>query len=502
MVHNMTEGKPIRLILSFSVMVLLGDLFQQFYNIMDAVIVGRTLGPEALAAVGATSSVQFLILGFGMGLCMGFGIPVSQRFGAQDFTNMRRYIRHGWVLIGVMALACTVICTLLTGNIIRLLAVSDNIFSMTYSYLVIIFMGIPCTLLYNYVANILRALGDSRTPFLFLVLSATLNIGLDLLFIQVFQWGCGGAAFATILSQGVSGVLSFLYMRQHYEVLKIRPEERGWSFGIAGKLMGMGVPMGLQFSITAIGMMVMQASINGLGSVYSSAFTAGSRLKVFMMTPFNALGSGASTFVGQNYGANKPARIRKGVFQTLICGLSYGVLSGVVMILFGRQLTMIFLSGGAGVDEILEHSAYYLRCLGYLWWLLAILNIYRMSTQGLGYSNRAVYAGVLEMIARSAVCLIFVPHYGYDAIVWADQMAWVLACLYIVPTFLYCMKKVEGKIGRQKPGKQESDWQESVKDDSGRQESGRQKSGRRESGSESLSTIKSRHRFHSTKAEG
>ncbi len=442
----MTEGRPIRLILSFATMVLLGDLFQQFYNIMDAVIVGRTLGPEALAAVGATSSVQFLILGFGMGLCMGFGIPVSQRFGAKDYANMRRYIRHGWVLIGGLAVVFTLLCALLTGPIIKLLSVSDNIYPMTYSYLLIIFLGIPCTLLYNYVANILRSLGDSRTPFLFLVLSATLNIGLDILFIQSFGWGCAGAAFATILSQGVSGILSFLYMQRHYEILKTRPEERRWSFGIAGKLLGMGVPMGLQFSITAIGMMVMQASINGLGSAYSSAFTAGSRLKVFMMTPFNALASGASTFVGQNYGANKPKRIRQGVFQTLVCGLIYGIISGIVMILFGRQLTMIFLSGGDGVEEILGHSAYYLRCLGYLWWFLAILNIYRMSTQGLGFTNRAVFAGVLEMIARSAVCMIFVPKYAYDAIVWADQMAWILACLYIVPTFFYCMKKVEKKI--------------------------------------------------------
>lgn len=438
----MTEGKPLKLILSFSVMVLLGDLFQQFYNIMDAVIVGRALGAEALAAVGATSSVQFLILGFCMGINMGFAIPISQRFGAKDYTSMRRLIFHGWVLVGILSLVFTVICSLLTGNILRLLSVKENIFSMTYSYLLIIYLGIPCTMVYNYVANILRAVGDSRTPFLFLVLSASLNIGLDLLFIQVFHWGCGGAAFATILSQGISGVLSFLYMQKHYDILRVSRQEMRWRGSMAVKLMGMGIPMGLQYSITAVGMMVMQASINGLGSEYSSAFTAGSRLKMLFMTPINSIASGASTFAGQNYGANKPDRIWQGVIQSLLCAIVYSILSGLFMIFFGTQMTMIFLSGGSGIERILEHSAYYLRCLGYMWWVLAILNVFRMSTQGLGYSNRAVLSGVQEMIARTLVCLLLVPHLHYDAIVWADQAAWVCADLYIVPTFLLCMKKV------------------------------------------------------------
>ena len=446
MVHSMTEGNPVRLILSFSIMVLLGDLFQQFYNIMDAVIVGRSLGPEALAAVGATSSVQFLILGFGMGICMGFAIPVSQRFGARDHSGMRCYVWHGWILIGLLAAVFTAACAAATAPILRLLSVESSIFQMTYNYLFIIFLGIPCTLLYNYVANILRALGDSRTPFLFLVLSAFLNIGLDLLFIRVFHWGCSGAAFATILSQGVSGVLSFLYMRGHYRILKTQPEERRWNLSTARKLLGMGFPMGIQFSITGIGMMVMQSSINGLGSVYSSAFTAGARLKAFMMTPINALASGASTFVGQNYGARKPKRIRQGVLRTLLCAVIYALASGLVMIFLGRRLSMIFLSEGEGVSQILGHSAYYLRCMGYVWWLLAFLNVYRMSTQGLGYSNLAVFGGVLEMIARSFVCIFLARRFGYDAIVWADQSAWLLAAAYIVPTFYRCMKRVETRL--------------------------------------------------------
>ena len=448
MVHSMTQGKPIRLILSFSIMVLLGDLFQQFYNIMDAVIVGRSLGPEALAAVGATSSVQFLILGFGMGICMGFAIPISQRFGAQDYSNMRRYIRHGWILIAVIAALFTIVCSLLTGPILRLLSVGDNIFPMTYSYLFIIYLGIPCTLLYNYVANILRALGDSQTPFLFLVLSACMNIVLDLLFIRVFHWGCGGAAFATILSQGVSGVLSFLYMHRHYRILRMEPDEKGWRFSTAKKLLSMGIPMGLQFSITAIGMMVMQSSINALGSDYSSAFTAASRLKVFLMTPINALGSGASTFVGQNYGARKPERIRQGVVQTVLCGVVYTVISGLIMILLGRRLTLIFLANGEGVAQILGHSAYYMRCMGYAWWLLAFLIIIRMSTQGLGYSDLAVMGGIMEMTARSFVCLFLAPRFGYDAIVWADQSAWLMATVYIIPVFVYCMKKVRNRLAK------------------------------------------------------
>ena len=448
MVRSMTEGSPIKLILSFSIMVLLGDLFQQFYNIMDAVIVGRALGPEALAAVGATSSVQFLILGFGMGICMGFAIPIAQRFGAKDYSNMRRYIRHGWILMGILAAVFTVACAAATTSILRLLSVESDIFQMTYSYLFIIFLGIPCTLLYNYIANILRAIGDSRTPFLFLVLSALLNIGLDLLFICVFHWGCAGAAFATILSQGVSGILSFLYMHGHYSILRTLPGERDWSFATARKLLSMGLPMGLQFSITAIGMMVMQSSINGLGSAYSSAFAAGNRLKQLMMTPINSLASGTSTFVGQNYGASKPRRISQGVLQSLLVAIGYTLLSGMVMILFGRHLTMLFLSEGSGVDRILGYSAYYLRCMGFCWWMLAFLNVFRLSTQGLGYSSLAVFAGVLEMSARTFVCLVLAPRFGYDAIVWADQTAWFMAASYIVPVFFLCMKKVRLRLNQ------------------------------------------------------
>ena len=344
MVRSMTEGSPIKLILSFSIMVLLGDLFQQFYNIMDAVIVGRALGPEALAAVGATSSVQFLILGFGMGICMGFAIPIAQRFGAKDYSNMRRYIRHGWILMGILATVFTVACAAATTSILRLLSVESDIFQMTYSYLFIIFLGIPCTLLYNYIANILRAIGDSRTPFLFLVLSALLNIGLDLLFICVFHWGCAGAAFATILSQGVSGILSFLYMHGHYSILRTLPGERDWSFATARKLLSMGLPMGLQFSITAIGSIILQTAINGFGPGVMAGYSAAIKLNNLVITSFTTLGNGISNYTGQNLGAGKLPRIPQG-FRAGI--KMVWLLSLPIVILYftcGRFLLMLFMN--------------------------------------------------------------------------------------------------------------------------------------------------------------
>lgn len=435
----MTEGRPLPLMLQFAIPLLIGNLLQQTYNIIDAAIVGRILGTEALASVGASSSIQFLVLGFCIGSCAGFGVPVAKSFGAGKHGEMRDYIFNAACLTGILAVCMTTVCGLLCSRILHILAVPGEIYENAYQYLLIIFLGLPFTLLYNLLSGILRSVGDSRTPFIFLAISTVLNIGLDLFCIVVLQWGCAGAAVATVTAQAVSGILCLVYIWKRVDLLKPGRSNCRVRGRAVWELVSMGVPMGLQFSITAIGSMVMQAANNGLGSVYVSGFTAGMRLKQLTMCPFDAIATAVSVFCGQNLGAGKTERVKKGIKEGVGVAVLYGAAAGFVLIFGGRTFSMIFVSSEA--SGVLDASAQYLRCLGYFYWCLGILNVCRMSTQGLGYPGRAMLAGVLEMIARCIVSLVFVKQFGYTAICFADQSAWIAACCYIVPVCLICAGK-------------------------------------------------------------
>ena len=438
---NMTEGRPLGLILRFALPLLIGNLLQQGYNLVDAAIVGRFLGTGALASVGASSSVQFLVMGFCIGACCGFCVPVAQKFGARDYSSMRRYIYNSFILTAVLAVVLTVACALLCTNILEILSTPADVFQGAWVYLFILFLGIPFTLLYNLTSGIMRAIGDSKTPFIFLAISTILNVFFDLFCIVVLKWGCAGAAIATVSAQAISGCLCLFYIIRKYPVLKMQKEECHLIGDYQKTLMIMGFPMGLQFSITAIGSMVMQSANNGLGSVYVSAFTAASRLKMFAMCPFDALATAVSTFCSQNYGAKKLDRIKQGLWQGTTVGVFYGIAVGIILIFFGRELSMIFVTGGE--DAVLDASGQLLHYSGYFYWALGILNVVRLCTQGLGYSGRAIFSGVVEMIARIVVSIWFVPVFGFMAICFADQAAWVTAVMYILPTCIYCVKKIE-----------------------------------------------------------
>ncbi|HIX72209.1 MAG TPA: MATE family efflux transporter [Candidatus Anaerobutyricum stercoripullorum] len=445
MTKDMTEGNPLLLILKFTLPLLAGNLLQQGYNVADAAIVGRFLGTNALAGVGASSSVQFLILGFCIGTCTGFCVPVAQRFGAGDYSTMRRFVFNSFIITAVIAVVLTALCAIFCTQIVELLATPDDIFDDAYIYLLVILLGIPFTLLYNLTSSIMRAVGDSRTPFLFLAFACFANIFLDIFCITTLHWGVAGAAIATITSQLMSGVLCLVYMMKKYPVLHMEKEECHVQGNLVKNLIVMGFPMGLQFSITAIGSMVMQAATNNLGSVYVSANTAASRLKNFTMCPFDAIAAAVSTFCGQNYGAKKMDRIRQGLRQGVLAGIIYGIVIGIVVIVFGRQMSMIFVDGSE--TAVLDASRDMLFYSGFFYWILGILIIVRLCVQGLGYSGRAVLSGVVEMIARTVVSILCVPVWGFLAICFTDQAAWVTAVCYIVPMCIYCLKKVEKILG-------------------------------------------------------
>lgn len=444
MTKTMTEGNPLRLILEFAVPLMLGNLLQQTYNIVDAAIVGQVLGTSALASVGATSSVQFLVIGFLVGTTCGFGIPIAKTFGAGDFKRLRVQIFHAYLLSAALAVFLTVLCTLFCSRILFLLSTPEEIYADAYRYLFVLFLGIPFTLLYNLLSAILRAVGDSKMPFFFLAFSTVLNIILDLFFIKVIRWGCVGAAVATVTAQAVSGVLCAYVIGKRYQILCLKREDCKLHSTEIRNMIVMGIPMGLQYSITAIGSMVMQSANNGLGSVYVSGFTVGTRIKQFFMCPFDAIATAVSVFCGQNLGAGKSKRIREGLWKGILVGVTYGILSGIILIFAGRILSSLFVKK----DEmaVLNASSRYLFCQGCFFWVLGFLNICRMTTQGLGYSGRAVLSGVMEMVARVVSSFQFVPLYGFAAISFTDPSAWLLACVYMIPTCLLCISRISNQI--------------------------------------------------------
>ena len=445
MTKDMTQGSPLKLIVQFSLPLLAGNIFQQTYNMVDAAIVGRVLGPQALGAVGSSSSVQFLILGFCFGLTTGFTIPIAQRFGAKAWHDMRQYVYLSILSTLAMAFVFASACALLCPQILHALSTPQDIFADAYSYLVIIFLGIPFTLLYNLLAGILRAVGDSKTPFIFLVISSILNIGLDLLFIVVFKMGVRGASLATIIAQAISCLLCIILILKKFLILRLRKKDCTMSKEKLARLFQMGIPMGLQFSITAIGSIVIQTANNRLGSIYVSAFTAASKIKQLGIYPFDAIASAVSTYASQNYGAKNLKRIKSGLRTGLLLSFGFAVLFLCpFMIILARPLSMIFIS--ASEANVLAQSAYYVRLMGYFFWLISLLQTLRLTIQGLGFSHLAIFSGVFEMIARCAIGFGLVPKLKFTAICIADPAAWLVAVLWCSPILIYCIRKIEKRF--------------------------------------------------------
>lgn len=438
---EMTSGASFPLILNFTLPLLLGNLLQQTYSLMDAAIVGKYLGINALASVGASTSVVFLILGFCTGCCSGFSIPVAQKFGARDYVTMRCFISVSLKISGVMSVALAIITSLLCAFILRTMQTPENIFDGAYIYLLITFIGIPCTFYYNLLSGIIRALGDSKTPFWFLLLSAVLNIILDLFCIIVLGWGVAGAAIATVFSQGVSSVLCYIYMNRKYEILKTTPSERRFRSDIARQLLGIGVPMGLQFSITAIGSIMLQSSNNALGTACVAAFTAAMRIKMFFMCALDSLGIAMATYSGQNYGAGKPIRIWQGIKSSYVMMMVYVAAINIVIWCFAEKFALLFIDPSE--TEVIKDTALFLHINLSFFPLLGSLIILRYTIQGAGYTKLAMFSGVSEMVARIMVSLVVVPLFGYLGVCYGDPTAWLFANLFLTPAFIYVYRRLK-----------------------------------------------------------
>ena len=443
MIKDMTKGSPARLILEFALPMLAGMLFQQLYNLVDTMIVGRFLGVQALAGVGATGSISFLVMGFCMGLCAGFAIPVAQRFGAGEESRMREFAANGvWLSIAFAAVG-TVLTVVFCRAILTAMRMPLDCFEDAYNYIVVIFAGIPFSIMYNLLSGYLRSLGDSKTPLFFLILSSALNVVLDLVMILVFRMGVAGAAIATVASQAISGALCLLWIVKKVSVLHISRSEWRMQPVRMAELCAYGVPMGLQYSVTAVGAVVLQTAINGLGTIAVAASTAGNRVLCFLMMPFEALGSTMATYGAQNVGAGRYDRLDRGMLMALFMGFAYSVCALMIAWFFGRDFTSLFVTDPG--EELLNLAHTYMLAEAAFYPLLTLVNVVRFTIQGMGFSAFAVIAGALEMVARSLAGIFLVPVLGFLGAARGSPLAWIFADVFLIPAYFRCKKRLMGK---------------------------------------------------------
>lgn len=443
-VKDMTEGRPLTLILGFAVPLLMGMLFQQFYSMVDTIIVGKYLGVDPLAGVGATGSINFMIIGFCNGVCNGFAIPMAHSFGARDMRRLRKYVGNAIWVSAVFAVVMTAVVCVLCRQILIWMDTPSDVIEYSYDYIFVIFLGIPVTYLYNLLSGIIRSLGDSKTPVIFLVIAAVLNIFFDIFSIVVLKMGVAGAAWATVLSQLISGICCLVFMIKRYDILKFQDDELKPEAGYIKNLCNMGIPMGLQYSITAIGSVILQTAVNSLGSPAVAALTAGGRITNFCCCPFDALGSTMATYCGQCVGAGKLDRVGKGLKSASIVGSIYAVCICICMVLFGKYIALLFLD--ADEVAIIGNVGKFLTVNTAFYIPLCLVNTVRFSIQGMGFSKFAILAGVCEMVGRTLVAFILIPLVGFVGACFASPVAWILADAFLIPAFRHCMGRLRAAM--------------------------------------------------------
>ncbi|MBQ2952858.1 MAG: MATE family efflux transporter [Clostridia bacterium] len=446
--RDLTQGSPMKLLLGFAIPLLGGFLFQQLYSFVDTLIVGVYLGYDKLGAVGSTGSLNFMINGFCMGICSGFSLPIAQAFGAKQEGEMRRFVMHAVYLCAVISVAMGLVTGVFAPQLLDMLGTRPDLRANAIAYIRPVFFAIPATVMYNMAAGVMRSLGDGRTPMIAIVIAALLNIALDLLFIIQFQMGVAGAAWATVISQLVSGLWCVWVIRRKFTVLRMQKEDLRWRVPFARRLLTMGIPFGLQYSITAIGSLTVTAAVNGISTEAVSAVTAAGKLSMLFCIVFDALASAMATFAGQNVGAKKLDRIGQGLKAASLVGCIYCALAFVVIFFFGRDLVSLFVRADdpATLDTVLNMAHQFLIVNSALYIPLLFVNIVRFTIQGVGFTTVAMTAGVMELIGRAGVALLLVPFFGFDAAVWANPAAWLLACGFLFPCYCTVMKWLRNRL--------------------------------------------------------
>lgn len=438
--QDMTKGNPLSLIFKFTLPLLLGNVFQQFYSIADTYIVSQTLGVNAFAAVGATGSINFLILGLAIGLTAGLSVLTAQRYGKRDFEGLRKNLAASVIISSAATVILTLFSVLFARQILEIMKTPANLIDDAYAYIVVLFAGIGATVLFNLISNVLRAIGDSKTPLKILALSTVINIVLSYFFILTFQMGVEGAALATIIAQIISSVLCLIYIWKKVPTLRIYKEDWKVSKKELVRHLQVGLPMGFQSSIIAIGSMTIQVTLNGLGDSAVAAMTASDKINGIATMPLNSFGITMATYAAQNYGAGKMDRIWKGVEQITRVVLVYSFVMGAALVLFGRQFASAFI--GTTDIEILNHTHTYFLTNATFYFLLALLFILRYTLQGLGQSTAPTAAGIMELLSRVLSALFLAAPLGFAGVTIANPLAWGGALIPLVASYTVTKKRL------------------------------------------------------------
>lgn len=441
MISDMTKGNPLKIFILFTIPLLIGNLFQQLYSMVDTIIVGRFVGVDALAAVGATGSLLFLVNGMIQGLTSGFGVLVAQKFGAKDEIGLKKAVASNITLTVVSTIIITIIALLLKNPLLKMMNTPENIFNDANIYITIIFAGIITSALYNMSAGILRALGDSKTPLYFLIISSIANVILDLVFVVNFKMGVSGAAYATVISQGLSSVLCLIYSYKKFKVLRLKKENFKLEKDYYKTHLRVGIPMGLQFSITAIGIIIVQSAINVFGSVVIASYVAASKVLQLVMQPAISFGVAIANYAGQNLGAGRMDRIKSGIQIMNLVSIVTSLIAGAILIFFGKYFVTLFIENPtpeifAYAQEVFNYSAAFFIPLGFIF-------VYRNVLQGMGNSFVPMMAGVYELIARAIVAFTLPKFIGFTAICLSDPIAWIVAAVPLMYTYYKKMRNIK-----------------------------------------------------------
>ncbi|MBR3763423.1 MAG: MATE family efflux transporter [Clostridia bacterium] len=446
--RDLTQGSPMKLLMGFTIPLLGGFLFQQLYSFVDTLIVGVYLGYDKLAAVGSTGSLNFLINGFCMGICSGFSLPIAQAFGAKQEGELRRFVMHAVYLCAVISVAMGLVTGVLTPQLLDMLGTRHDLRADAIAYIRPVFFAIPATVLYNMASGVMRSLGDGRTPMIAIVIAALVNIVLDLVFIIWLDMSVAGAAWATVISQLLSGLWCLWVIRRKFTILRMTKEDMRWRVPFARRLLTMGIPFGLQYSITAIGSLTVTAAVNNISTEAVSAVTAAGKLSMLFCIVFDALASAMATFAGQNVGARKLDRIQQGLKSASLVGCIYCVAAFLLILFFGRDMVALFVRADdpATLDDVLSMAHQFLIVNSALYIPLLFVNIVRFTIQGVGFTTVAMTAGVMELIGRAFVAVLLVPFFGFNAAVWANPAAWILADCFLFPCYFTVMKWLRNRL--------------------------------------------------------
>lgn len=446
--RNLTKGNPAKLILMFTIPLLIGNIFQQFYSIADTFIVGRTIGVNALAAVGCTGSIMFLILGFAQGLSSGLSIITAQKFGAGDKLEVKKSYFAGIVISMIVAIVLTIISTILARPILIWMNTPLEIIDDAYNFVFVIFIGIIASMFFNFFSNIIRALGDSKTPLLYLVIACIINIVLDFTFILVFKMGVAGAAWATVTAQGISALLCLWHIKNNLLMLKLVKSDLKISKETLFEHIKISLPMGFQASIIAIGAIILQFALNSLGATSVAAYTAAQKIDTIATQPMMSFGITMATYTAQNYGAGKIQRIKEGVRKCIIISVTFSIVVAFINIFAGYFLTGIFV--GYDQKDVIALSQIYLTSNGVCYFLLSLLFIYRYTLQGLGQSFIPTVAGIMELIMRTLAAIMLSKPFGFLGVSLANPLAWLGACIPLISAYYIIYRKIHSEFLKKK----------------------------------------------------